>query len=157
MTGLRRKVGPGEAVAGIAFALILVGILAYCSGPSETPQAPSSAGAPVSPNAAPPDLTLSAQVHQLGPALYVGNADSFAWLNCSLTVNPHGFLGAGFDQQIAAIRASDHALLDLADFATDAGERFDPARMKLVAVYIKCATPKGQASFFGSTPPAHSD
>jgi len=85
-----------------------------------------------------------------GSRLRVSNIDGFFWTNCRIDLNAHGF-SHGYSLTIPKI--GDPIYLDVREFATSSGERFNPFELKLLSVDIACDTPNGRELFSGQMAP----
>ena len=61
--------------------------------------------------------------------LTVQNNDSFAWKDCSATINQRLF--SGFDLHFGSIEPGQSATLEATEFTKHNGERFNPTAYKV--------------------------
>ena len=114
--------------------------------PSAAPMKPKPVKAPKPVSPAEKPIELQGFFQFDGLRLRVSNVDAFPWKNCRIDVNAHG-LSHGYSLFVAEI--TDPVYLDIREFVTSDGERFNPIERKPQSIDIACDTPNGRESFWG--------
>jgi hypothetical protein len=121
------------------------------TAPARTPPAATLTQQPAKPpEPNPPARELEAVIEFDGSHLKVTNDDGLFWRNCRIDINAHG-LSHGYSQMVQQI--GDPVLLDITEFVTSDGERFNPFERKLLTVDIACDTDDGREYFSGQMGP----
>lgn len=94
-------------------------------------------------------LALSAEVRRSDTQLFVTNASSVPWTECSIHINP-GLFSDGYVQRIGSIGAGDTASGGLMAFVDGDGARFNPGTHVVQSVDVRCQTPNGEGWYSGT-------
>jgi hypothetical protein len=98
---------------------------------------------------APTYVDINAAVERSSTQILVTNRDSFAWTNCTVSINP-GLMSGGWEQQIARIGPGEQVAGGLLAFTRGNGERFQPSQYVVERVTVSCDTPNGDGFYSGA-------
>ena len=90
---------------------------------------------------------LAAGIHVEGWDFKVTNYDVYTWKNCRIDLNA-GVFSHGYSLKVSVI--SESVSLNLGDFTTATGERFNPLELKVMSVDMDCETERGHQRFWGT-------
>lgn len=80
--------------------------------------------------------------------VHITNSDKFDWTAVEIGVYSGSMYSGLFTYRAGSIAKGESRIVELVDFVSPGGDRFNPYAKKPTGVYIKCKTPTGDG--FGS-------